>query len=137
WKLGGIPGPETQVPVSRVALRRVCDGCFVDVDTDDVRGNACQRRRTVSLAARRIQYALVPRERPRECISMPMLVPDLADAFGRESLARELQRLALTGHDARAPDDACQRCARRTMPNSRDAPRMVTIRSIVSNTRTP
>src|SRR5690606_36249564 len=120
------------------AVARACvrDGCRVDVDADDIGGHLREQRRAVAFAAGRIEHAPTGGEAAREGVAMPVFVPNLAHAFGREAFASERQRRIVT-HRRSSDRSRCQRWGSRTSPNSREAPRIVNARSTVSNTRTP
>ncbi len=144
---------ETQVRMLRVALAGMGDGRLGDIDTDHAGGRCGQHRAAVAFAAGRVEHAPAAGERAREHVAMPVFVPDFAHAFGREALAGELQRrctrvdrsgmghadvpVAVRGGTSATGATVFQVCARRTTPNSRDCPRMVSGCSIVSNRRTP
>ena len=60
-----------------------------DIDADDLAGFGRQQKGTVALAARRIEHAQPARERRRDTVAVPVLVPDRAFLLGRKPLPGE------------------------------------------------
>ena len=97
----GVAGLEMQLVPVPVTLARVCDRGFGNVEAKDFGGNAGKQIGAVAFATGRVEHALVATERHGEGIAVPVLVPDLAYALGREALAGEFKRVAALSHDLR------------------------------------
>jgi len=80
-----------QVRPRAVALACVRDRRIVEIDADDFERAVGEQRRSVTLAARAVEHALALNQAARERIAVPVLVPDLAHALGREAFAGERQ----------------------------------------------
>ena len=102
--------------VARAGMRHRRVG---DVHAQHAGGDVGQQRGTVALAAGGIEHPAPARKTARPRIAVPVFVPDLAHALGREAFTGEFQGLAHDTVPARAPVSCAARAARRGASGSR------------------